>query len=340
MTPTAHPQRACTALVLAIALGAAPVRAQEANPPSGATSPGAITPEPLLPRGRILNGHIFMPAQAVPGALITTSFMSGLLVGYGTTKGSFATGAQTFSGEFKYSAIGAVLAYEYAVLDNLSFRVGLTEQIFSGVTGQSVIVVGSNLQLGLGAGATFSLPIGDTLRVGVLLDASVAPNIGLTIGNAIQGVVTTCQSTGCSVDSSSAFQQKNVVQVQPALAANWAPFPALGITSNVSYIYAHQTLNGREFNGNAVQLGLAGDWDFRAISRVPIGLQLQFSWTAPTGSDSGLQHVTDLGGGIFYTGRPHLALGAQLISRQFAVTPDVDVSWSTFIANLGMRYYW
>ena len=33
----------------------------------------------------------------------------------------------------------------------------------------------------------------------------------------------------------------------------------------------------------------------------------------------------------FYTARKELSAGFQLISRRFAVTPQVDVSWSTFI---------
>ncbi len=97
-------------------------------------------------------------------------------------------------------------------------------------------------------------------------------------------------------------------------------------------------MNGDQFTGHALQLGVAVDLDFKAMSSVPLGLQGQFSWTAPSGE--GLQHVTDLGGGIFYTGRQHLALGVQVIARRFAVTPDVDVTWSTFLADVSMRYYW
>jgi hypothetical protein len=50
--------------------------------------------------------------------------------------------------------------------------------------------------------------------------------------------------------------------------------------------------------------------------------------------------VSNLGGGIFYTGRPHLALGLQIVARRFKVQPGVDVSWSTYLATVGLRYYW
>jgi hypothetical protein len=84
---------------------------------------------------------------------------------------------------------------------------------------------------------------------------------------------------------------------------------------------------------------VAFDFDFKAISDVPIGLQAVFSWSAPI-SGTILDHVSDLGGGIFYTGRPHLALGLQIVSRRFKVRPGVDVSWSTYLATIGARYYW
>ena len=50
--------------------------------------------------------------------------------------------------------------------------------------------------------------------------------------------------------------------------------------------------------------------------------------------------MTDLGGGIFYTGRKDLAAGVQFVSRRFAVVPNVDVSWKTYLATMGLRYFW
>ena len=36
----------------------------------------------------------------------------------------------------------------------------------------------------------------------------------------------------------------------------------------------------------------------------------------------------------------NLSLGLQLVDRRFRVVPNVDVSWTTFIALIGLRYYW
>jgi hypothetical protein len=341
---------ACAVLFIAAALAPEPIRAAEPSAPTAGTVPPPpptaeiVPPTPASeepsPHGRILNGHAFMPALDVPGALQTTSFVSGLLIGLGQTSGTFNVSGQPISGNFEYAGIGAVIGYEYAFLDYFSVRLALTELIFSGVTSRSALVVGTQLQGGAGAGATFSLPVGDTLRLGVLFDVSAAPNFGLTIGNGVRAIVDSCRTPqGCDVHAAGFFQQKNVVQLTPALAANWAPIPALGVTANASYIYASQRINGTTFTGDAFQVGTALDFDFAAISSVPVGLQVQFSWIAPF-NGSALQHVSDVGGGIFYTGRKNLALGVQVIDRRFAVTPDLNVSWKTFLVDIGMRYYW
>jgi hypothetical protein len=195
------------------------------------------------------------------------------------------------------------------------------------------------MQAGGAAGATYSLPLLENLRVGLLFDASYTPNLGLTIGSAIKSVIDTCESpSGCEVHAGDAFQKKMLLQLKPALAASWAPTHALGVTGNVAYVYASTDINGSTSTSNALQIATAVDYDFAAISSVPIGLQVQFNWLAPSGG--GLQHVTDLGGGVFYTGKKELALGVQVLARQFRVNPDVNVSWNTYIAIIGMRYYW
>ena len=334
---------ACAVLFIAAALAPEPIRAAEPSSMSTESVPPTSTNVEPSPHGRILNGHAFMPALDVPGALVTTSFVSGLLIAAGETSGTFTTPkGQTLSGNFDYAGIGAVVGYEYAFLNYFSVRIALTELLFSGTSGKSAVVIGTGLQGGAGLGATASLPVGDTLRLGILFDVSATPKFGLTIGNGLKGLIETCQGSAgqaCDIHAGDFFQNNNVISIQPALAANWAPIPALGVTANGSYIDARQHLSGETFYGQALQLGAALDWDFGAISSVPIGLQVQFSWIAPI-SGSGLQHVSDIGGGIFYTGRKNLALGVQVIDRRFAVTPDVDVSWKTFLVDIGMRYYW
>jgi hypothetical protein len=304
--------------------------------PSGAP----VAPEePLLAQSRVLNGHVFMPSAAVASALTTTSFGTFFLLGLGTTSGSFQVGDKTYTGKFDYAGTGAALAYEYAFMRYFSARFTMNDVIYSGIDGPSAIVVGTSLQFGASLGVTASLPVGDSLRVGVLFDAGTTPGLGLTIGNGIKTIIEGCQAGSCPTGEGAIFGTHRATTLQPALAANWAPWRQLGFTANVAYLSVSQDEGDQNFTGQAVSLAGAADFDFLAISKVPVGLQLAFSWTAPVNGEL-LQHVTDLGGGIFYTGSPRLALGLQFVSRRFAVQPTVDVNWSSVLSTIGLRYYW
>jgi hypothetical protein len=306
--------------------------------PAADTAP-TMQLEDTPPAGRVLNGHVFIPSAVVPGALTTTSFVTYLEIAYGKTTASQQIGDQLYSGSFDYAGVGAVVGFEFAFLKYFSARLTINEFVYSGINGESALVIGTSLATSFGLGVTASLPIGDSLKLGLLVDAGVGPALALTIGSGINTIIKSCQQGNCSAGQGNIFGSRNAHTVQPALAMNWAPWRPFGITANVSYSFVSQNLNSGSFSGQAIGLGVAFDFDFKAISDVPIGLQAVFSWSAPI-SGTILDHVSDLGGGIFYTGRPHLALGLQIVARRFKVQPGVDVSWSTYIATIGARYYW
>jgi hypothetical protein len=339
--------RAALSVFVALMLSRSAAAAQE--PPTGAetpappgappvAAPAGPTEEPLAGR-RVLNGHVFMPSATVAGALTTTSFGTFLILGYGSSSAFFQVGDRTYSGSFDYAGAGAALGYEHAFQKYFSARFGLAEIIYSGIDGPSAIVVGTSLQVAVSLGLTASLPIGDSLRVGVLFDAESAPGLALTIANGLQTIIRDCEAGDCRATEGAIFGTERALALQPALAANWAPWRPLGLTANAAYVHVSQDRSDETFTGQAVRLAAAADFDFLTVSKVPVGLQLAFSWIAPFDGEV-LQHVTDLGGGIFYTGRQDLALGLQVVSRRFAVQPTVNVSWSTFISTIGLRYYW
>jgi hypothetical protein len=330
---------AFVALLVARGAAAAEDPVPGVGAPAPVAAPASAREDASLAHGRVLNGHVFMPSATVAGALTTTSFGTFLILGLGTTSGSFQVGDRTYAGNFDYAGAGAALGYEYAFLRYFSARFSLAEVIYSGIDGPSAIVVGTSLQLAASLGLTASLPMGDSLRVGVLLDVGSSPGLGLTIASGLQAIVDSCQPGPCSPSDGAIFGTSRATTLQPALAASWSPWRPLGFTANAAYARVSQKHGDETVTAEAVSLAGAADFDFLALSKVPVGLQLAFSWTAPVGG-SGLQHITDLGGGIFYTGSQHLALGLQLVSRRFAVQPNVDVSWSTFLSTIGLRYYW
>jgi hypothetical protein len=326
-----------------------PVQAADAAPdpaPAAAEAVPAVEPSS---EGRELGGHRFMPAIGVVSPFATTSFGTWLTVGTGSTVGRISLQfpgtppppPQTFERSVSYAAIGGVLAYEYAFLPGVSARVGFSETLYSGTTGAAVAVVGTNIRVGLGAGLTAGMKLGDSVRLAAVADATYAPRIGLLLGNALRSAYESC-STGvanCQVDFGQLLNQQNVLVVQPGVAAAWAPLRSLGVSGNLSYVYSSvQGTSTEPSEGNAVSVGAAVDFDFAQVSRVPLGLQLTWSSRIPV-SSGGTNRFTDVGGGLFYTGRKDLSLGLQIIDRRFRLAPTVDVSWTTLLAFIGMRYY-
>ena len=338
---TSHAFPAITAMLLAVPTGAPLSAEQDDQAPatnSGAAARADAEDHPP-PEGRILNGHTFLPAADVRGPFTVTSFGSFMNIGYGTTSGTYQVGGQVFNQGFDYALFGATVGYELAFLRYFSARLALSPDVFSGANGSSAIVIGSRVQVGLSAGLTASIPLGDAIRVGFLLDAASGPNLALAIGQGLRAIINTCQPSGCNIDTGQFFNIVHVFTLQPAAAVSWAPLPPLGLTASFAYLYATETSSGTSFNGQAVAPAFAADFDFGRISSVPVGILFQFRWIAPF-SGTQLQHITDIGGGVFYTGRQDLALGLQFIVRRSAVSSTVDVSWSNFLTTIGLRYYW
>ncbi|HET7540610.1 MAG TPA: hypothetical protein VFK05_12085 [Polyangiaceae bacterium] len=366
--------RFCTLLVAATFTLAMPALAQDEPPAIAATNASADSPPETAPHaaaasppiaetaqrpraaatalhrpaGRELGGHVFMPVLGIVGPFATTSFGTFLTMGAGSTHGSVtvqipgSAQPETFGGKVSYAAVGGVLGFEYAFLRNFSARALITETLYSGTTGAAAAVIGTNARLGGGLGLTAGLPIGNSVRVAGVFDVNYAPRFGLLLGPAIHAAFDSCSTgvTDCRFDLNKLFQQQNVLRLTPGLAAAWTPTKPLGITGNVSYAYSSiDTKGSGAYSEGAMSFGAAVDFDFHAFTSVPVGLQALWN-TEATLEKGGIASFTDLGGGMFYTGREELALGLQAINRRFRVVPEVDVSWNTVIAMMGLRYYW
>lgn len=287
--------------------------------------------------------------MSMVGPFATTSFGTFLTAGAGTTQGSLtlqipntAVPPQTFTGSVSYAALGGVVGFEYAFLRDFAARVVLSETLYSGLTGAAAAVVGTNARLGGDVGLTGGLPIGDSARVSAVFDVNYAPRIGILLGPAVRAAFDSCTAgvSDCHFDFGKLFQQKNVLRLTPGVAAAWTPTKSLGLTGNVSYSYSSiETIGSGVASASALSFGLVADFDFHELTSVPVGLQAIWNTETPITS-SELSAFTDIGGGVFYTGREDLALGLQMIDRRFRVVPQVDVSWSTFVTTFGLRYYW
>jgi hypothetical protein len=346
-------QSVVTAVGLVVVAVVLPVWADEPAPAPAASDAGTTTvaaPPPTAPpreagpvaeqgAGRTLNGHRFMPTGFVVDPFVQTSLGSILILGLGSTTGHLQAGDRVFSGSFDYAGMGALITYERAFGEHFSARIALENFIYSGINGESALVIGSTLQVGVGGGGTGSIRLGDSVRLGALFDVSYAPNLALTIGSGISSIIETCSGAqGCVVDPGKVFGTTKVLTLKPSVAASWAPLRSLGATAAVGLAFSSSS-GAENLTGQAIVVGGAVDFDLLAVSSVPLGLQALVNYTGHIGG-SGVQDVLDLGGGLFYTGQKDLSVGAQILFRRFAIRPDVDVSWNTVLVGLGLRYYW
>ena len=331
-----------TALIALAVVATARVAAAQVPTSVPAPQPQASAPAPSAQNaeGRTLAGHTFIPSAVVPGALVTTSFGSFLLLAVGSASGTLQVGDRTFDGTYHYAGVGALLGYEYGFGEHVSARFTIDESMYSGIDGPSAITVGTKFQAGGSLGATVSFQPVDSLRVGVLLDAGTTPGLALTIGLGIKSLIDRCNAGDCTVgDTDKILGLNNVTYAKPALAVNWAPWKPLGITANLAWEYASQKRNDGDFTGSATFMGIAADLDLRHLWGVPIGLQLVGTYaTAFSGTNIG--GVAQVGGGIFYTGRENLSLGLQAVARRFKIQPDLDFTWGGNLATIGLRYFW
>jgi hypothetical protein len=291
-----------------------------------------------LSRGRILNGHVFMPVDSVPVPFATTNFGSAMLLGYGTTSTNLVINGVDFSKDLQYAGTGGLLRYELSILDHFSMRAGVGTLIYSGIDGRSAVAIGSSVVFGVEAGVTGTLLVGNRVRLSLLFDFKYSPNIALTIGTAANAIISSCGSPdGCSVDAGSIFSLINLATYKPAIAAAWSPWRPLGIQAFTGFTLG-TTPNTTLTTGGAMIAGGTADFDFMPLWRVPLGLQVQANATVPV-MGTAIQRVTEVGGGIFYTGKKELSAGVQLAARRFAVRENVEVSWG-LLATIGLRYYW
>jgi hypothetical protein len=292
----------------------------------------------LSSEGRSLAGHLFMPSDSVPVPFATTSFVSSMLLGYGSTATNLVILGVDFSKDLQYAGTGGVLRYELSFLRHFAVRAGVGTLIYSGIDGRSAIAIGSSVVLGVEAGATGTILLGDRVRLSLLFDFRYSPNIALTIGTGVNQILASCASPdGCSADTGNLFSLISLATYRPALAMAWSPWRPLGLQAFGGFSLGTSP-SQLVTTGGAVVAGGAADLDFMPLWRVPLGLQLLASAVVPV-MGTALQRSTDLGGGLFYTGKRALAVGVQVVGRRFAVRENVEVSWGV-LGTIGLRYYW
>jgi hypothetical protein len=313
-----------------VALGAA-LAVAHARAAEGTSSP------PESPR--VLNGHLFQPSRLVTGPFTTTEFGMATVFGVGQALAPRYDihGNQTGTKEYAVAAYGQDLEYQLRFTKDFSARVFVNGLIFSGVDAKGILVAGLTAQYGLGLGLTWGWTLSPTTRLALVADLSVQPQLSVLVGNAVLNAIETKAFSDTGV-----FSTVNRVTGNPGLSFAWAPLPFLGFVAEARYVWGHRTSSsGGSVNAQGVSLGGIASFDLNPLIHWPIAAQGVFRSELPVGS-GGINDVQQVGAGVFYSGRPSLALGLEASWRHGKIRPGVVPTLKADSGSVAImfRYYW
>jgi hypothetical protein len=307
----------------------------------------AQTPKPAPPEkmGRELNGYLFLPSHLIDDPFSYTAFGLTFGLGSGNALGPSVQltppppvvlpGGKWYG----FTGLGVGLVMDVRFLEYLSARAALNTIAYLGTGNGAVIAVGSTARITGSVGVKGSLPVGNQFRFAASFDMNYGPVYSLLIAQGAAGIVDACliDPQNCQVDLRDLLQSSNTVTYIGGLAGSWAPLPYLGFTVNGKFIAPTKT-GKASISQNGTTFAFLADFDAKPLlSWLPLGLNAVYSVTSPIGSN-GVTTTQDYGVGLYYTGRPNLALGLEIDWRKGRLESQ-QVSDST-LAWINFRYYW
>lgn len=277
--------------------------------------------------GRLLGGHRFIPSEFVPGPFITTAFTT--LTGLG-----FASAAVNVTGAtYNLGALSESMRLQVAQTSWLALRLGAAGILFSGIDQDAALNFGATFGYNVVAGASAGWRF-DRLRVAGSLDVGTSQSYTFNILSAIQ------QSVAASmVNASTLLTGVNTFTVAPGAQVAYGFSPTLGGFGHVQFAYANATSGSVSQGSTALEAGGGASIDLAPANNVPIGFLVAYNLEVgfpPGGADSTASH--QLAGGVFYTGRPDLALGVE--GRVSRSSPSPQVNLTVIEVIFGMHYFW
>jgi hypothetical protein len=285
-----------------------------------------------------LAGHHFLVSHLVQDPFSVTSFGMNFAVGAGRALGpslDFSTSPPTVvPGSRWYDYAGLVQQFDFTarILENLSIRAGLLAGLRQGAGNGSALVVGTSLRIAGVGGVKGSVQVAPGVRLSLSGDIGYGPHLNFLL---LQGLRESLPSN--DIDWSNVFKDRNSTTATLTGAAAWAIQPWLGLIGNAQYLHSKN-----EAVGASGQDGFAasGSLEFDALPLVdwlPVGANLAYRSTGSNGA-SGLASQQEFGGGVYYTGRPHLALGVEVEGRRGKL--DTELKSKQTLGWVNFRYYW
>ena len=288
------------------------------------------TQEAVSPSGRVLNGHLFLPSEVVGDPFITTYLGEGTAFGYATISANQVDNQGNVVGktQFRLGSLGQGFNFQLGIQDSWAIRLAASGMVLSGINAESALTFGATIGYSLSTGATYSFLLGG-VRLAGALDLEYSPHY--TVSPLVALVNALVNNT---IDTSTLFTSQDTIRLRPALLAAMGLGPALGLRAVVDYV--HESVSGTQASSNgAIGLGAALDFDFHALTPVPLGLLAGYKLSMPTAGVVGHQ----LSFGLFYTGRSNLGLGLETV-MQLPAAPAGTSDFLILLVGINLRYYW
>ncbi len=327
-------------LMIAVMLFGLPAVAQETATVVVRETQKPPPPEPKMHRE--LNGHLFMPSHLVEDPFSYTAFAMFFGLGSGNALGpELQLVPPAVIGEkwYGYTGLGLGMLMNVRILEYLSARALLNTTAYLGTGSGAALTVGTSARITGAVGVKGSLPVGKDWRFAGSLDVSYGPVFSLLLANGLVDAVNNCRvnPSQCSIDFGSGFQTIETVTWVAGLAGSWAPTPYLGFTGNFQFIAPTRT-GDASIAQNGVVFAVSGEFDFLPLVQwLPLGVNTAYQLTSGVGGNK-VATANEAGFGLYYTGRPNLALGVEL-DWKWSTLETQQLSTAT-LAWVNFRYYW
>jgi hypothetical protein len=216
----------------------------------------------------------------------------------------------------------------------------------SGVNSTSLLSVGATVRGTVGdIGMTLGWNVGERVRLGATFDTGYA-----LIGDANVVTPLVRAINQRSLNVSGLFTTTERLELRFGFVWAVAAHRAIGFFGSLQEVHDVSWTNGVTTNEDSLLLGTAVDFSLRAITRVPLTLQIGYRFTAifSSNSERNFEHAFDVG--LYYTGRGALVLGPAFTvydlslfigpERLFQPPERTALETWAFIPQVVFRYFW
>lgn len=292
---------------------------------------------------RALSGHYFIPTQIIGDAFPVTSFgmqTAAFFAGGSATVTTADAEQRTLSLALTGASHG--FALQLGMTRFLAAGLSLRGAIASGVTMDALELGGTDAGFNLTTHILGSIPLRDRIRIGLQIEFEYSQNFNVNFVGPLRG---SFKDPIASFDEildriadirQRLLSQRSLLIVSPRVLLAVGLHRAIGLRVQLGYSH-ERVLKGEAPPTPRPSLGLVMSWDLGAVTKLPLGLLTGYRLDAGL-TETGPQVAHTLNTGLFYTGRPHLALGIE--GWATLQRPFLGATVTEGHALFTMKHYW